>query len=182
MRRPGFTLVEFLVCVAVILVLAAILVPVLLRAKQSASERRSASNLRQLAVLINFYREEQGGGSAAGNPDEMALPVGDAFYDLWSRQGADLHATRRGPCAPFFDYIYYVPGYGGNAWENWARYSNKVEGQVVLMGDFTFNTRPEIEVVAVPKFGIGVFLDTSVKTKRRPTDPTFPTWWHGELP
>jgi prepilin-type N-terminal cleavage/methylation domain-containing protein len=182
MIRRAFTLIEVLVCIAIVAILAAILVPVFARAKQSAYHARSVSNLRQLAVLINLYRDDQGGGAMTGNPDDMGLPVGEAFFEIWTTKAAGLRAPQRGPCAPFIDYLYYVPGYGGNAWNDWAKYSEKVNGQVVLLGDFTFNSRKDIEMNAYPKFGIGVFLDTSVKTRRRAANPTFPGWWHDELP
>lgn len=182
MTRRAFTLIELLVCIAIIAILAAIMVPVFARAKKSAHQARSVSNLRQLGVLINLYRDEQGGGSSTGSPDAMALPVGDAFFELWSTKASGLRATQRGPCAPYYDYLYYVPGFGGNAWDDWGLYSEKVNGHVILAADFTFNTKKDIEQVAFPKFGLGVFIDTSVKARRRATDPIYPRWWHDELP
>ena len=178
MRRRAFSLIEILICIAIIALVAAIAFPVFARAKQSAKETKTRSNLRQLGVLVNLYREDYGGGSPIGTPDVMALPPGAVFTDLRMKYANGLRAPQRGPMFPFFDYFYYVPGQGGNAWDNWESYSQSVDGQVVLVGDFTFNSKTDMDMVAYPKLGFGVFIDTSVKTRRKADFPLLPTWWH----
>lgn len=51
----GFTLVELLVAIAVLLILAAILLPVLNRAEQSARNITCLNNLRQLQICWHLY-------------------------------------------------------------------------------------------------------------------------------
>jgi prepilin-type N-terminal cleavage/methylation domain-containing protein/prepilin-type processing-associated H-X9-DG protein len=57
----GFTLIELLVVIAIIAILAAILLPVLARAKQQALGVRCISNMRQLAMAwIMYYGDNRG--------------------------------------------------------------------------------------------------------------------------
>jgi len=59
--RGGFTLIELLVVIAIIAILAAILFPVFLRAKQRAQMAACQSNMKQLASAIVLYANDWGG-------------------------------------------------------------------------------------------------------------------------
>ena len=54
----GFTLIELLVVIAIIAILAALLLPVLNRAKNQASKTIDLSNLRQIMVALHAYTSE----------------------------------------------------------------------------------------------------------------------------
>jgi prepilin-type N-terminal cleavage/methylation domain-containing protein/prepilin-type processing-associated H-X9-DG protein len=56
--RTAFTLIELLVVVAVIAILAAVLLPAVARAKQSAWRAKCAGNLRQLGLASRMYWDE----------------------------------------------------------------------------------------------------------------------------
>jgi prepilin-type N-terminal cleavage/methylation domain-containing protein/prepilin-type processing-associated H-X9-DG protein len=57
-RRAGFTLIELLVVIAIIAILAAILFPVLARAREMARKVVCISNMRQLGTAARMYTQD----------------------------------------------------------------------------------------------------------------------------
>ncbi|HOJ21988.1 MAG TPA: DUF1559 domain-containing protein [Armatimonadota bacterium] len=56
--RTGFTLIELLVVIAIIAILAAILFPVFARARENARKANCQSNLKQIGLAFQQYRQD----------------------------------------------------------------------------------------------------------------------------
>jgi prepilin-type N-terminal cleavage/methylation domain-containing protein len=57
-RHDGFTLIELLVVIAIIAILAAILFPVVAKAREKARQTTCASNLNQLGLALLQYIQD----------------------------------------------------------------------------------------------------------------------------
>jgi prepilin-type N-terminal cleavage/methylation domain-containing protein/prepilin-type processing-associated H-X9-DG protein len=72
-RRAGFTLIELLIVIAIIAVLAAISIPAVMKARESANRITCVNNLRQMGIACYAYTQELGYFPTAGTSD-LAIP------------------------------------------------------------------------------------------------------------
>lgn len=86
-RPGGFTLTELLVVVAVIGILAALLLPALSRSRLAAQRIECVSNLHQLGLAGQLYRDDHGGKTFRYRGE--AWQDGDLFWFGWLQRGAE---------------------------------------------------------------------------------------------
>jgi prepilin-type N-terminal cleavage/methylation domain-containing protein len=92
-HRPGFTLIELLTVIAIIGILAAIIIPVTGRVRESARKAACVSNLRQIGTAVMLF--------AADNKNR--LPVANDY-------GADPFGIKNGSTG-WFGWAHYTRPY-----------------------------------------------------------------------
>ncbi len=93
--KRAFTLIELLVVMAIIAILAALLLPVLSRAKNNAGKVTDLNNLKQIMVAVHLYAGE--------NSDVLPLPnwdQGSATMDDGKSHPGWLYAVEAGVSGP----------------------------------------------------------------------------------
>ncbi|MEM7807089.1 MAG: prepilin-type N-terminal cleavage/methylation domain-containing protein [Planctomycetota bacterium] len=123
-RPRGFTLVELLVVIGIIALLVSILLPSLVRARQSAGEVKCLSNVRQLVAASALYANDNSGSLISWS---WNMPHGS------TRPGNDWTST-------LSKYVGYV-GYNGE--DQWLQYG-------VPLGTDPALKNKEIEIYQCP--------------------------------
>lgn len=95
---PAFTLIELLVVIAIIGILAALLFPVLARARERGRQTTCASNLRQLATANRLYASDNDGFFVPAVP---GWPRRDDRRWFGARNAAGVFEPANGPLVPF---------------------------------------------------------------------------------
>jgi prepilin-type N-terminal cleavage/methylation domain-containing protein len=84
--RRGFTLIELLVVIAIIAILAAMLLPVLSRAKESGRRISCLNQLKQLSLAAQLFVDENAGRYPPRSSDKTPLDRWpDKLYDNYGR-------------------------------------------------------------------------------------------------
>ena len=165
------TLTEIMVVLAIVCVLAALLFPVTLRAKEGGNQTACVSNLKQIGTAIELYREECDGAqysTAAG----MGLPP----FILPATTVLHCHAN---PHQDSWPYIQLWQGYVASDPQNtWRNLVDQYQDGTPLVLDINHND-PSIPMFSpyFDRVGLVLFLGGDVKKLKRRGDINAPSTW-----
>jgi prepilin-type N-terminal cleavage/methylation domain-containing protein len=109
-KKNGFSLLELLIVVAIILIIATIAIPSLLRSRQAANESHAVANLRTLNTAEVQYLSAQQ-GRYGGLPQMVSLGLLDARFTAGSAgYNFDVQVS-----SDFLDYTATANAQGVNA-------------------------------------------------------------------
>lgn len=170
-HNRGVTLIEVIVCIAILAVVAAISYPVMARAKESSLKTKSISNMRQVHLALELYAQEHD-GAPTGTLEEMGLPPWPNTKYLGPAV-KELYPPLR-PSVAWHSYMYMpIPSADDRRSPNWEDYTEEVGPNAVVICDPFFNP-PRTEDYDmywqdpfVRKFVMGITVSGSLVKKTR---------------
>jgi len=177
-HRPGITMIETLVCIGIIMIVAAIVVPVTVNARHNARIASALLRLKQLHVALKLYQMENGGEGVYGTCYDMNLPDVEQLSRGYLGGSAETWVS---PCEPGhkgFSYTYYS---GSDPFH--AGYARTYQDESMILTDLSCD--PKRGLVwgdYVKTRGLGVRLGGQVVNYYKNGAPGPYPWWHpGDL-
>lgn len=169
-KLAAISLLETLVVIAILLLLATLVSPALMKAKHHSKVFASKMRLKQLHQIVEVYK--------IGNNDEP--PSWLAYYREWLNQPKELFVS---PCG-------LKPGAEGElqtfSYQYWVKpivlpkYFAKYQEQAMLFSGLHCNPPYAVYSHHTTKLGLGITVSGRLVTIRKKGDATLYQWWYPE--
>lgn len=181
MKRGAFALVEFLVVLAILVFLAALLQPVFVKAMTAAKMAKSKSYLKQIGQATVMYQTNAGGAGIYGDAWRMGLPPGPQ-PDHLPILNALKPPMNDHPSVETIGSSYKQIFVGGTSifGKEWSAYAQEAQDASVIFVDPFFNPT-QLDLANAGFYSlhfIGVRLDTSILTIEKRGEWMIPSFWH----
>lgn len=172
--RRAFSLTELLVCIGIIVIVAAIVVPVSASVRHNARITSALMRLKQLHAAFKLYQADNGGDGTYGDCYDMNLPDIHALTAYRLGQSKDMWVS---PCdTRGYDWSYL---YWPNTDPYYAGYYRTYQEEAMLLSDFTCDTKQGTQFGDYwSTRGLGVRLSGQAINYYKPGNPTAVAWWH----
>ncbi len=173
-RRLGISLVEILVCLVIVATIWAISMPTMAAAKRASRKTECLSNLHQMGLAFNLYRDEQD-AQDVGSRYKLGLPSDDGLtsvMDPFRCKGELQQAVPHG-------YFFAVPRPEDTTLEpRWNAYSKLAGANAVIVADYHHNDLHDFLGAYYKKLGLGLTLDGRAVMHRGTGHPVLQyDWW-----
>ncbi len=181
-RLRGLTITELLIAVAIIVIIAAVVFPIVRESKERAKLSACGSKMMQIFHAIELYRHNYDGDGKYDEPEIMGLPP--TFNELIDDQKVPLETF---VClAPpndekskhsVFTRMFLTKQQGGN----WGDYCRKYLDDSILIVDKNHNPPSVNRESPVQKhWAEGVYLGGNLKAFYKFGDQGTSEWWNSD--
>ncbi|MBS1723914.1 MAG: hypothetical protein JSS66_13280 [Armatimonadetes bacterium] len=178
MKRSGFTLMETIASIAILITLGALLAPALAELKLRAKVTSSFQRLRQFHIALSMYRSEYDGDGCYGPPAAMGLPTltNIAYtrlgftWDFWKSPCGRHPKLIKGDS----EWYAYCPGDGYPWSEDIVLYR---ENTPLMMDTNCSPPGSDPQNPYDEKYVLGVLLSGQLKARRGTGRYEWAEWW-----